>query len=135
MKYTFENKVYTIPDKEVDRIIEKMKVSITEACEIYLYDHELISIESADEMTAKAQKNRILSTIHGAKGEKKDRKPREKKENPLKKEIIKAIFAGIAENIRTDGEIIITNDEKYIDFNVDGLEFTVNLVQHRKKKS
>ena len=37
-------------------------------------------------------------------------------------------------NIKTDGEVIVTNDEKYIDFNVGGREFTVNLVEHRKKK-
>lgn len=135
MKYTYKGKSYEINDKEIDKIMESMTdISISEACEMWLYDKELIVDEKAEELNEKASKNRITSTIHGAKGTKSDRKPRTKKENPLKKEIIQAIYLGIAENIKTDGEIIVTNDEKYLDFNVDGLEFTVNLVQHRKKK-
>lgn len=130
MKY----KTYTIPDNEIDVLVDALDISINEACEMWLSDHDMIENETVEELTKKATKNRVTGTIHGAKGEKKERKAREKKENPLKKEIIQAIFKGIAENISTDGEIIVTNDEKYIDFNVNELEFTVNLVQHRKNK-
>ncbi len=134
MKYNYNGKTYNVPDNEIDKIMDKLDCSIADACEMWLSDHDVIENEQIEELTKKATKNRITATIHNAKGEKKERKPREKKENPLKKEIIQAIFKGIAENISTDGEIIVTNDEKYIDFNVNGLEFTVNLVQHRKKK-
>lgn len=135
MKYTYKDKSYEINDKEIDKIMESMTdISISEACEMWLYDKELIIDEKAEELNEKAMKNRITSTIHGAKGTKTDRKPRTKKENPLKKEIIQAILKGISENIITDGEITVTNDEKYLDFTVKGLEFTVNLVQHRAKK-
>lgn len=130
MKY----KNYNIPDNEIDKLMDALDISMAEACEMYLSDHDLIENETVEELTKKAQKNRVTATIHDAKGEKKERKPREKKENPLKKEIINAIFSGIALNLKTDGEIIVTNDEKYIDFNIDGREFTVNLVEHRKKK-
>ena len=139
MKYTFKEKTFTIPDHEIDTLMEKMKdISISEACEVYLYDHNLISDEKADEMSAKASKNRILSTIHGAKGEKKERKAREKKENPLKKEIISGIYDYFLDEI---GHILnknttssVRNDEKYIDLEVNGRSFTINLVEHRKKK-
>ncbi len=134
MKYNYNGKTYNVPDNEIDKIMDKLDCSIAEACEMWLSDHDVIENEQVEELTKKATKNRITATIHNAKGEKKERKPREKKENPLKKEIIQAIVKGIAENISTDGEIIVTNDEKYIDFNVNELEFTVNLVQHRKKK-
>lgn len=134
MLYKYDNKVFNIPDKEIDKAVENLDCSISEACEMYLTDHDLIKNKTVEELTKNATKNRITSTIHGAKGEKKPRKPREKKENPLKKEIIQAIFKGIALNIKTDGEIIVTNDEKYIDFNVDNREFTINLVEHRSKK-
>ena len=134
MKYNYNGKNYNVPDEEIDKVMDKIDCSIAEACEMWLSDHDVIENEQVEELTKKATKNRITATIHNAKGEKKERKPREKKENPLKKEIIQAIFKGIAENISTDGEIIITNDEKYIDFNVNELEFTINLVQHRKKK-
>lgn len=134
MNYTYNGKSYNVPDEEIDRLMDNLDISISEACETYLADKEIIENEQEKELTKKAEKNRILSTIHKAKGEKKERKPREKKENPLKKEIIQAIFSGIINNINTDGEVVVTNDEKYIDFNVDGREFTVNLVEHRPKK-
>ena len=41
---------------------------------------------------------------------------------------------GVADNIIADNEILVKNDEKYIDFSVNGIEFTINLVQHRPKK-
>ena len=92
-------------------------------------------------MSEKAKKNRITATIHQAKAvnsQKKERKPREKKENPLKKAIIDEICNGIETNIeKFNADIVhfvVTNDEKYINLTVDGLEFTINLVQHRQKK-
>jgi len=134
MVYKYNSKEYRIPDEVIDDMMEKLDCSLAEACEGYLFDHDLIKSEEEEKITEKVKKSGISRTIHQAKGGKKERKPREKKENPLKKEIIQAIFAGIAENINVDGEILITNDEKYIDFNVNGREFTVNLVEHRKKK-
>ena len=131
MKYTFKNKTFTIPDKEIDKIMEQFfNISISEACEIYLSDKDLIVVDEAAELEAKAQKNRITTTIHGARADKKDRKPREKKENPLKKEIIAKIYS----ILKDFDDVNVRNDEKYIDFSVNGLEFTVNLVQHRQKK-
>ena len=130
MKY----KRYTVPDAVIDNMMDKLDISLEEACEMWLSDHDIIENKTVEELTEKAHKNHVTNTIHDAKGKRKERKPREKKENPLKKDIIQAIFSGIVMNIRTDGEIIVRNDEKYIDFNVNGREFTVNLVEHRPKK-
>ena len=139
MLYTLENgKSVNIPDKDLDNFQKTLDISREEAIEMWLDDNDYTTNETVEELTEKAKKNRISATIHGAKAEnadKKARKPREKKENPLKRQIIDAIFSGIVNNIKTDGEVIVTNAEKYIDFNVDGLEFTVNLVQHRPKKT
>lgn len=138
MKYTYKGKSYEINDKEIDKIMESMTdISISDACEMWLYDKELITDEKAEELNEKASKNRITSTIHGAKNMKSDRKPRTKKENPLKKEIIDAIRYYLSDNNNlnfTIDELIVRNDEKYIDFTSNGREFTINLVEHRKKK-
>ncbi len=131
MKY----KEYNIPDKEIDALVDSLDISIAEACEIWLSDHDIIKNETIEELTNLATKNRITATIHSAKGEKKERKPREKKENPLKKEIIKAIYENLTHLYEGMAEVKITNDEKYIDFNFDNREFTINLVEHRKKKN
>ena len=131
MKYTFDKKVYNVPDEEIDTLMEKYDLSISEACELWLSDNDKIQNEVVEEMTKKATKNAVTQTIHGAKGEKKERKPREKKENPLKKQIISAILEGIK---GIDGKIEVENDEKYINLWVEGRSFTINLVEHREKK-
>ena len=87
MKY----KKHNIPDKEIDKMMEKLDISLEEACEMILADKEIIVDETVEELTKKAYKNRITSTIHDAKGGKKEKKARERKENPLKKEIISGI--------------------------------------------
>lgn len=134
MKYTIKNKTYNIPNEEIDKLTDALDISIAEACEMYLSDHDLIVNETVEELTKNATKNRVTATIHSAKGEKKDRKPREKKENPLKKEIIQYLYDCFKAKYNVNCLISITNPEKYIDLTIDGREFTINLVEHRKKK-
>lgn len=139
MKYELENgRTINIPDKDIEKLQKGLDISKEEAIYTWLVDEEYITDETVEELTEKAKKNRITATVHQAKAEdseKKVKKPREKKENPLKRQIIDAIFAGLSENLPEDVEINITNDEKYIDFIINGMEFTVNLVQHRAKKT
>ena len=134
MKY----KGHTIPDVEIDKMMDALDISLEEACEMILSDRDIIENETVEELTKKATKNQITSTIHGAKGEKKERKAREKKENPLKKQIISGIHDYFLDEIGhifdKNTTISVRNDEKYIDLTIDGREFTINLVEHRKKK-
>lgn len=134
MKYTLPNsKIINIPDKDLENLQKILEISKEEAIHTWLVDNEYENDAEADELTEKARKNGIMHTIHGAKAqnsEKKERKPREKKANPLKREIIDVIYTALNEKYGAT----VTNAEKYIDFSVDGLEFTVNLVQHREKK-
>lgn len=134
MKYTFEKKTYNVPDEEIDSLMEKYDLSISEACELWLSDNDKIQNEVVEEMTKKATKNAVTQTIHGAKGEKKERKPREKKENLLKKEIISIIYKALFSELDNIHSILITNDEKYIDLMIENRSFTINLVEHREKK-
>ena len=134
MKY----KGHNIPDAEIDKLMDKLDISLEDACETILCDMGVEEDETVEELTVKAQKNKVTSTIHNAKGEKKERKAREKKENPLKKQIISAICDGIYAKLDTFGtnnvNYSVRNDEKYIDLSVNGREFTINLVEHRQKK-
>lgn len=137
MLYTVGNKNVNIPDAEIKNLQTALELSEEEAIQTWLSDNDYISDETVEELSEKAKKNRISATIHEAKAEnkvKKERKPREKKENPLKRQIIDAIFAGLSENLPENAVIDIKNDEKYIDLTINGIEFTVNLVQHRVKK-
>lgn len=134
MKYTFEKKTYNVPNEAIDELMEKYDISISDACELWLSDNDKITNKEEEELTKKAVKNAVTQTIHGAKGEKKERKPREKKENPLKKDIIATIYKAISSELSDIQSIIVTNDEKYIDFVIDNRNFTINLVEHRPKK-
>ena len=142
MKYELDNgKTVSIPDKDIERLQKSLGISYNEAVYTWLVDEEYITDETVEELTDKAKKNRITATVHQAKAEnsqKKERKPREKKENPLKKQIISGIHDYFLDEIGhifpKDTTITVKNDEKYIDLCVNGLEFTINLVQHRPKK-
>ena len=127
MKY----KGHDISDAEIDKMMDSLDISLEEACETILCDMGIEENETVEKLTAKAQKNRITNTIHDAKGVK---KPRERKENPLKKQIIQAIYTVIANEIASNVNTFVRNDEKYIDFTIGNREFTVNLVEHRPKK-
>ena len=127
MKY----KGHDISDAEIDKMMDSLDISLEEACETILCDMGIEENETVEKLTAKAQKNRITNTIHDAKGVK---KPRERKENPLKKQIIQAIYTVIANEITSNANTFIRNDEKYIDFTIGNRAFTVNLVEHRPKK-
>ncbi len=141
MKHTLSNgKTIQIPDAEIEKLQKILKIDRDEAIHTYLVDNDYESDEIVEELTEKAKKNRITGTIHGAKSENKNEKPkkaREKKENPLKKQIIAGIhdyfLDEIGHTLPKNTTISIRNDEKYVDLVIDGLEFTINLVQHRKK--
>lgn len=128
--YKYNGKTYVIDENLINTLMDKWDISEPEAVEMYLSDNEVIENETVTELTNKANKNRVLTTIHGTKGVKKERKPREKKENPLKKELIKKLFEALTEYPTAK----VTNDERSIDITIEGREFTVNLVEHRPKK-
>lgn len=140
MDYTLNGRTIKIPDKDIQNLQTTLELSKEEAIETWLSDNDYISDETVEELTRKAKENRITGKIHGAKAEtaKKERKPREKKENPLKKQIISGIHDYFLDEIGhvfpKNTTITVRNDEKYIDLCVDGIEFTINLVQHRTKK-
>lgn len=135
-------KGHTIPDKTVDEMMRKLNLSLEEACDLVLCDMGIEEDETVEELTKKAHKNRITVVIHDAKGEKKQRKPKERKENPLKKEIIQIVFNALYDNlwvkendfVTKNSTICIRNNEKYIDFDINGREFTINLTEHRPPK-
>lgn len=91
-----------------------------------------ISLDDAREMAEmelKAKANGCVVDAAKGKPRGKSDKPREKKVDLVKK----AIIADIAQILREKYEIVVTNDEKIIDLTVNGENFTINLVKHRKK--
>ena len=136
MDYVLNGLTIKIPDKDIQNLQKTLELTKDEAIETWLSDNDYISDETVEELTKKAKDNRITGKIHGARAEtaKKERKPREKKENPLKKSIITTIYYALVQEYGENATVTVTNGEKYIDFSHSGCNFTINLVQHREKK-
>lgn len=132
MMYDFNGKKIKISDEDIQRSMECWGITKEEAIQVWLEDEGYLDNEEQNELEQKAKANNITATIHdAAKGKPRKERKVVKKENPLKKEVISLIFEALSANF---DNVSIKNDEKYIDFVVDGREFTVNLVEHRTKK-
>lgn len=120
-------------EKQIQTYMEKLGISREEAEQLFEDDAEDYIGEQGEEMTKNAKE--VMRTIHGAdsgkKTQPKKNAPRERKENPTKREIIQSLFA-VVQNLADSAEI--TNMEKYISFQIGEDTFELNLVQKRKPK-
>lgn len=122
-------KGFNVPDDIIDTYVDKLGCSIVEACDAWLCDNGKATCDEQEAMTKKAQFTGV-GKIVDADYKKADRKPREKKADDEKQFIMKRLWDtlwGISD------EVVMRNNEKYIDFVYEGHNYTVNLVRHRKK--
>lgn len=133
MRYTLpNNKTITIPDTDIQRTIQTMRVTQEEAVQIWLEDEGYEVNEEQQALEQKAKENRITATIHKAQAVKqKTQSERVKKPDPTKEGIV----AGIAEMLPAYNatDVRIVNAGKLIEFKVGGEWFTVNLIRNTKR--
>ena len=134
MEYkTKKGKKVNIPDDEIDTLVDKLDLSIAEACELWLEDNALQVNEEQEELDKKAKASRITATIHEAKATK-ERKERKvvRKEDTTKENIIKALAERL-EELAT--EVKIENVGKLITFKLGDDNFKLDLIRQRKPKA
>lgn len=134
MEYkTKKGKKVNIPDDEIDTLVDKLDLSIAEACELWLEDNDLQVNEEQEELDKKAKASRITATIHEAKATK-ERKERKvvRKEDTTKENIIKALAERL-EELAT--EVKIENVGKLITFKLGEDSFKLDLIRQRKPKA
>ena len=134
MEYkTKKGKKVNIPDDEIDTRVDKLDLSIAEACELWLEDNALQVNEEQEELDKKAKASRITATIHEAKATK-ERKERKvvRKEDTTKENIIKALAERL-EELAT--EVKIENVGKLITFKLGEDNFKLDLIRQRKPKA
>lgn len=134
MEYkTKKGKKVNIPDDEIDTLVDKLDLSIAEACELWLEDNALQVNEEQEALDKKAKASRITATIHEAKATK-ERKERKvvRKEDATKENIIK-VLAERLEELAT--EVKIENVGKLITFKLGDDNFKLDLVRQRKPKA
>lgn len=134
MEYkTKKGKKVNIPDDEIDTLVDKLDLSIAEACELWLEDNDLQVNEEQEALNKKAKASRITATIHEAKATK-ERKERKavRKEDTTKESIIKALAERL-EELAT--EVKIENVGKLITFRLGEDTFKLDLIRQRKPKA
>lgn len=134
MEYkTKKGKKVNIPDDEIDTLVDKLDLSIAEACELWLEDNALQVNEEQEALDKKAKASRITATIHEAKATK-ERKERKvvRKEDATKENIIKTLAERL-EELAT--EVKIENVGKLITFKLGDDNFKLDLIRQRKPKA
>ena len=134
MLYKLDNgKQVDIPDNELDKLVDKLNLSLAEAIELWLEDNDFQVNEEQEELDKKAKKERITATIHEAKADK-PRKERKivRKEDSTKEGIIKALAERL-EELAT--EVKIENVGKLITFKLGDDNFKLDLIRQRKPKA
>lgn len=124
-------RVVQVSNDEVSKLQAQLKLSRSEAVELWLYDEGYIENSEADELTAKAKENKIS---HNARAEVKQKTQRERvvKEDKVKESIIQAV-ADMLPNLNAEN-IVIEKKGKLITFTVGEDKFKFDLIRQRPPK-
>lgn len=122
-------KAIKIPMPDIVNYMQKLELTQDEAIELWLTDNDYMDNEEVDRLSKQAKDNKV--NIRAESGERKKREVT-KKENPTKEGIIKEV-AAMLENIGAVN-IKITNISKLVEFEMDGNNFKLDLIQKRQPK-
>lgn len=126
------NKEVNINDKEIDKLVDTLGISVDEAIQTILEDNGYEVNEEVERLTKQAKDNKITATIHGAQ---KVRTKREvvRKEDPDKENLVAWIANFLKDNISVEN-LEITNKGKLIEFEYLGNKYKLDLVKRRPAK-
>lgn len=120
---------FEVPDKEVDKLVDALGISMAEAAELWLADNGKIVNEEQEKANKQAEKA-PRRYEHGAKARKTSTK--ERKVDKDKAEILRLIQKAFDDH----PDIVImgqkTETELYLEY--DDIKYTVKLTKHRPKK-
>lgn len=128
MKYTYKGEEYNIPDKEVDRLVNALEISIAEACELYLNDKGIGSNQEQDNLD---------NELKGAKRHYESTGQRKKTEKVRKVDEDKAEILGIIhETLEITPDLFLTGQKNEVElyFEYKNNNYTLKLTKHRPKK-
>ena len=125
-----KDKDINISDKEIDKLVDTLGISVEEAIQIWLEDNNYEVNEEVERLTKQAKDNKITATIHGAQ---KARTKREvvRKEDPDKEWLIQQL----ADTLGKLGiSYKVTNIGKIIEFEYNNNSYKIDLVKRRPAK-
>ena len=118
-----------IPMVDIAKYMQKLELTQDEAIELWLTDNDYMDNEEVNRLSQQAKDNK--TNLRADAGERKKRE-NTKKENPTKERVIETLAAAL-ENMGAVN-IKITNISKLIEFEMDGNNFKLDLVQKRQPK-
>lgn len=126
------NKEVNINDKEIDKLVDTLGISVDKAIQTILEDNGYEVNEEVERLTKQAKDNKITATIHGAQ---KVRTKREvvRKEDPDKENLVDWIANFLKDNVSVEN-LEITNKGKLIEFEYLGNKYKLDLVKRRPAK-
>ena len=128
MKYEVNGKKYDVPDNEVDRLVDALEISISDACELWLADNGKIENDEQEALdNAQKGKRRYEKGAEARKKTTKERKIDYDKADLL--EIIRNTL-----EITPDLAITGQKNEVELSFDYKNAEYTLKLTKHRPKK-
>ena len=120
-------------EEKIKSFMSRYEINRKEAIAMVDYDEETdkMSMKEINADSSADQKKVIKDATKTTSGKQTERKPREKKVDETKRHLIDIVRSALFEN-----EIYceVTNDEKTIDFNLNGAYYTFTLTKHREKK-
>jgi len=132
MRYNFNGRNLTIPDAEIENNMKLLSLSRDEAIQMWLEDNDYLINETVEELTAKAKSVKISHDAHSDKPRKNSGKPRERKPDEEKENIIQ-ILAKALESAGISAEI--ANKSKIIMFSIGENHYKLDLIKQRPPKS
>ena len=132
MRYNFNGRNVNIPDSEIQNSMKLLGLSESEAVQMWLEDNDYEKNETVEALTEKAKSVKIRHEARSEKAIHSEHKPRERKPDIEKENLIKCI----AESLESAGfPVKITNKSKIIEFSVGENHYKVDLIKQRPPKS
>ena len=126
------NKVVNVPNAEVAKLQAQLKLSRSEAVELWLFDHDYIENAEEQELTAKAKENKIQHKAKSTEPKQKTQRERVVKEDKVKEDIIQAV-ADMLPTLNAEN-VVIEKKGKLITFTVGEDKFKFDLIRQRPPK-
>lgn len=129
--YQLKGKVINIPNTELNKLQSLLRISRSEAINVWLSDNDYIEVAEIEELTAKAKENKVS---HNARAEYKPKTQRERvvKADPTKEGIISAI-AEMLPTLNAEN-VVIANKGKLITFTIGEENYKLDLIRQRPPK-
>ena len=128
-----DGRVVNVPNAEVAKLQAQLKLSRSEAVELWLFDHDYIENAEEQELTAKAKENKVQHKAKSTEPKQKTQRERVVKEDKVKEAIIQAV-ADMLPNLDAEN-VVIEKKGKLITFEVGADKFKLDLIRQRPPKA